>query len=164
MSTSEATAERAEAEKPISANFARSAVTHVKPNVVPSRTIRWHCGIDDGIVVVVVVDYWRLVMAPAPELMTVDDYFAFTPFSLKPMELIYGAVRIADAPLPRHQSAVAELFRSLDGHVRSRKLGKIWLSPLDVCPERSLGADCSTGSVSAVLPGFTSSLDEILEE
>src|SRR2546422_3219976 len=31
-------------------------------------------------------------------------------------------------------------------------------------PERSLGADCSTGSVSAVLPPFTSSLDEILEE
>ena len=71
-------------------------------------------------------------MAPAPELMTVDDYFAYTPFSLKPMELIYGAVRVADAPLPRHQSAVAELFRSLDAHVRSRKLGKMWLSPLDV--------------------------------
>ena len=65
MSTSEATAERAEAaEKAISANFARSAVTYVKPNVVPSRTIRLHCGIDDGIVVIVMVDYWRLVMRP----------------------------------------------------------------------------------------------------
>src|SRR2546425_13172073 len=31
-------------------------------------------------------------------------------------------------------------------------------------PERSPRADCSTGFVSAVLPGFTSSLDEILEE
>jgi len=97
-----------------------------------SRTIRLHSGIDDGIVVVVMVDYWRLVMAPAPELMTVDDYFAYTPFSLKPMELIYGAVRVADSPLPRHQSAVAELFRSLDAHVRSRTLGRMWLSPLDV--------------------------------
>ena len=71
-------------------------------------------------------------MAPAPELMTVDDYFAYTPFSLKPMELIYGAVRVADSPLPRHQSAVAELFRSLDAHVRNRTLGRMWLSPLDV--------------------------------
>src|SRR3989449_8151431 len=73
--------------------------------------------------------------------MTVDDYFAFTPFSLKPMELIYGAVRVADSPLPRHQSAVAELFRSLDGHVRSRKLGKIWLSPLDVVLNDRLALD-----------------------
>lgn len=71
-------------------------------------------------------------MAPAPELMTVDDYFAYTPLTPKPMELIYGAVRVADAPKPRHQSAVAELFRALDAHVRSRKLGKMWLSPLDV--------------------------------
>jgi Uma2 family endonuclease len=71
-------------------------------------------------------------MAPAPELMTVDEYFAYTPLTLKPMELIRGAVRVADAPMPRHQSAVAELFRALDAHVRSRRLGKVWLSPLDV--------------------------------
>jgi Uma2 family endonuclease len=64
--------------------------------------------------------------------MTVDEYFAYTPYSLKPMELIHGAVRVADAPKPRHQSAVAELFRALDAHVRARKLGKMWLSPLDV--------------------------------
>jgi Uma2 family endonuclease len=78
------------------------------------------------------MDYWRLVMAPAPDLMTVDDYFAYTPYSLKPMELIDGALRVADSPMPRHQSAVAELFRALDAHVRSRRLGRMWLSPLDV--------------------------------
>jgi len=78
------------------------------------------------------MDYWRLALAPAPGLMTVDEYFAYTPYSLKPMELIHGAVRVADAPKPRHQSAVAELFRALDAHVRARRLGKMWLSPLDV--------------------------------
>jgi Uma2 family endonuclease len=78
------------------------------------------------------IDYWRLAMVPGPGLMTVDEYFAYTPYTLKPMELIHGAVRVADAPKARHQSAVAELFRALDAHVRSRGLGKMWLSPLDV--------------------------------
>jgi Uma2 family endonuclease len=67
----------------------------------------------------------------APRLMTVDEYFK-TPEALTPMELIYGALRVADAPTPRHQSAVACLFRSLDAHVRARRLGEIWLAPLDV--------------------------------
>lgn len=67
----------------------------------------------------------------APRLMTVDDYFK-TPETVAPMELIYGALRVAAAPSPRHQSAVASLFRSLDAHVRARRLGDVWLSPLDV--------------------------------
>jgi len=74
----------------------------------------------------------REAVTPAPELMTVDDYFTRTETTSKPMELIYGAVRVAESPLPRHQSAVAELFRALDPHVRSRSLGRMWLSPLDV--------------------------------
>ena len=71
-------------------------------------------------------------MSPGPELMTVEDYFAYTPTTLKPMELIYGVLRVADSPSPRHQSAVAELFRALDPHVRERRLGRMWLAPLDV--------------------------------
>ena len=71
-------------------------------------------------------------MAPAPDLMTVDDYFASTPYSLKPMELIYGALRVADSPMPRHQSAVLQLLLALDAHVRPRDLGRMWVSPLDV--------------------------------
>jgi Uma2 family endonuclease len=80
------------------------------------------------------LDYWkrRKVVAPAPELMTVDDYFSKTPRRLSPAELIYGAIRLADAPMPRHQSAVACLFRALDRHVREHALGRMWLAPLDV--------------------------------
>ena len=55
-----------------------------------------------------------------------------TPLRLLPAELIYGAMRVADSPLPRHQEAVAQLFRVLDAHVRERELGQMWLAPLDV--------------------------------
>src|SRR5439155_23721344 len=45
---------------------------------------------------------------------------------------IYGALRVADSPMPRHQSAVLQLLLALDGHVRPRDLGRMWLAPLDV--------------------------------
>jgi Uma2 family endonuclease len=48
------------------------------------------------------------------------------------MELVYGVLRVADAPTPRHQSAVGQLFFALERHVRERRLGRVWLSPLDV--------------------------------
>ena len=70
-------------------------------------------------------------MAAAPRLMTVEDYFN-TPETVQPTELVFGALRVADSPTPRHQSAVADLFRALDAHVRERGIGKVWLSPLDV--------------------------------
>jgi Uma2 family endonuclease len=63
--------------------------------------------------------------------MTVDDYFN-TPETAKPRELVFGALRVADAPTPRHQAAVAQLFRALDAHVREHDLGEMWLAPLDV--------------------------------
>lgn len=70
-------------------------------------------------------------MAAAPKLMTIDDYFA-TPESLAPTELAFGVLRVADSPSARHQSAVLDLLLALDRHVRDRKLGRMWLSPLDV--------------------------------
>jgi Uma2 family endonuclease len=70
-------------------------------------------------------------MPAAPRLMTVDDYFA-TPETVVPAELAFGVLRVADAPTPRHQSAVFQLAMALEGHVRERRLGKIWVSPLDV--------------------------------
>ena len=70
-------------------------------------------------------------MAPAPPLMTIRDYFS-TPVTVKPMELARGALRVRDAPSPRHQSAVACLFRALDAHVREQAAGEMWLAPLDI--------------------------------
>lgn len=67
----------------------------------------------------------------APRLMTVDEYFR-TPETVRPMELAFGVLRVADSPTPRHQAAVAELFLALNAHVEERDLGRVWLSPLDV--------------------------------
>ena len=87
---------------------------------------------DDGIVVVAM----KGSTMAGPKLMTVDDYFA-TPETVRPAELAFGVLRVADSPTPRHQSMVAQLFRALDTHVRSRQLGQIWLAPLDVVLDAS---------------------------
>jgi Uma2 family endonuclease len=71
-------------------------------------------------------------MAPAPVLMTVDDYFNKTPETVKPMELVYGLLRAAESPTPRHQSAVMQLLLALNAHVTERQLGQMWVAPLDV--------------------------------
>lgn len=78
-------------------------------------------------------------MAPASPLMTVDEYF-HTPETVLPAELAFGIMHVADAPTPRHQSAVADLFLALERHTREHDLGRIWLSPLDVVldPDKAL--------------------------
>jgi Uma2 family endonuclease len=77
-------------------------------------------------------------MAPAP-LLTVDEYFR-TPETLRPTELVFGAMRVADSPSVRHQQAVGAFYLELARHVRDRRLGQVLLSPLDVVldPERAL--------------------------
>jgi len=67
----------------------------------------------------------------APKLMTVDEYLR-APETVLPAELRFGALRVAEAPTPWHQSVVASLFRALDAYVRVRGIGEMWLSPLDV--------------------------------
>lgn len=63
--------------------------------------------------------------------MTTEEYFR-TPETKQPTELIYGALRVADSPMPQHQAAVGDFFMALATHVRDRSLGDIWLSPLDI--------------------------------
>jgi Uma2 family endonuclease len=69
-------------------------------------------------------------MAPAP-MMTVDQYFR-TPETLRPAELAYGALRVAEAPSVRHQQAVGAFHLAVSRHVRQRRLGYVLLSPVDV--------------------------------
>lgn len=69
-------------------------------------------------------------MAPAPMLTT--DAYLKTPETVQPTEVIYGALRVADAPSVRHQQAVCAFLLALAPHVRDRRLGRVLLSPLDV--------------------------------
>ena len=66
-------------------------------------------------------------MAPAPA-MTTNDYLR-TPETVRPQELIFGALRCADAPTPRHQSAVLAFGLALAPFVRANLLGRVYLSP-----------------------------------
>lgn len=91
-----------------------------------ARSSRLKLAGDDEIVVVMGDS-----MAAAPTLMTIDDYFA-TPESLAPTELAFGVLRVADSPSARHQSVVLDLLIALDHHVREKRLGRMWVSPLDV--------------------------------
>ena len=67
---------------------------------------------------------------PAP-VMTTDDYFR-TPESVLPQELAYGTFRVAEAPTARHQTAVFSFGLALAPFVREHRLGRIYLSPVDV--------------------------------
>lgn len=69
-------------------------------------------------------------MAPAP-LLTTDEYLR-TEETLQPTEVIYGALRVAEAPTVRHQQALCAFLLALAPHVRERRLGTVLLSPLDV--------------------------------
>jgi Uma2 family endonuclease len=73
----------------------------------------------------------RKVAMPQDQMMTTAEYLR-TPESLMPTELIYGTLRVAESPLPRHQAVVLDLAMALTSHVQERRLGQIWISPLDV--------------------------------
>ena len=81
---------------------------------------------DDGIV----VGMEGSLVTPAPA-MTVEEYLR-TPESVLPQELVYGRWRAADAPTPRHQSAVFALALALNRYARRTQSGRIYLAPVDV--------------------------------
>ena len=69
-------------------------------------------------------------MSPAP-LLTTEEYLQ-TPETLQPTEVIYGALRVAESPTPRHQQAVGAFYFALRQHTRARRLGTVFVSPLDI--------------------------------
>ena len=56
---------------------------------------------------------------PQEQMMTTAEYLR-TPESLVPTELIYGKLRVAESPLPRHQAVVLDLTLALVSHVQER--------------------------------------------
>ncbi|MEO6212306.1 MAG: Uma2 family endonuclease [Vicinamibacterales bacterium] len=56
-----------------------------------------------------------------------------------PQELVYGVVREAAAPTPGHQWAVGDIYHCLRPYLEQRRLGRIWVSPIDVVLDRERG-------------------------
>ena len=71
---------------------------------------------------------------PAPPLTTAE--YLRTPETLLPQELVYGLVRDAAAPTPKHQWAVGDVYRCLWKHLSETGIGRIWTSPIDVILDR----------------------------
>ena len=67
--------------------------------------------------------------------MTLMEYFN-TPETLLPQELIYGQVRVQDAPFVSHQRVVLKLAMALDVHTRRHLEGEVFVAPIDVVLDR----------------------------
>src|SRR5438094_10193330 len=70
-------------------------------------------------------------MADRAILLTYRDYCEL-PDDGRRYEVHDGELSVTPAPNPRHQRLVGALYRALFGHVRSRALGEVLLSPIDV--------------------------------
>jgi len=68
-------------------------------------------------------------------MMTTADYFA-TPETVKPAELAYGVLRVADAPVVRHQRVVRDLTIRLTAFTTEHGLGEVLPAPIDVVLDR----------------------------
>jgi Uma2 family endonuclease len=67
--------------------------------------------------------------------LTTEEYLR-TPETLLPQELIYGFVRDAAAPAPRHQSVVLRLVIALVRYMERHPVGQVWPAPIDVILDR----------------------------
>lgn len=67
--------------------------------------------------------------------MTIAEYFA-TPESLIPQELIFGVMRVADAPFVNHQRLVLRLATALQAHAEQTGAGEVFVAPIDVVLDR----------------------------
>ncbi|MDX2165576.1 MAG: Uma2 family endonuclease [Deltaproteobacteria bacterium] len=62
-----------------------------------------------------------------------------TPDDGQRWEVIDGEVYVSPAPSLRHQDVVLSLAVLLSAHVRRHRLGKVWVSPIEVALERPTG-------------------------
>jgi len=63
--------------------------------------------------------------------MTTAEYFA-TLETVRPTELAYGVLRVADAPVVRHQRVVRDLTIVLTAFTKEHGLGEVLPAPIDV--------------------------------
>ena len=70
-------------------------------------------------------------MCPLRVILTYKDYEAL-PNDGRRYEIHEGELSVTPAPTPRHQLVSANLFRVLDAHVETRRLGKVLYAPIDV--------------------------------
>lgn len=79
----------------------------------------------------------------AKRLWTFDEMVAELPESNLPMELWDGELIMSPTPVPNHQRVVSRFFKLLDSFVAEKKLGEVFISPLDVIltPKRVIQPD-----------------------
>lgn len=70
--------------------------------------------------------------------MTLVEYFN-TEETLLPEELIYGAVRVAEAPSVHHQRVVLRLAMALEHHAQTTGAGEVFVAPIDIVFDRDRG-------------------------
>jgi Uma2 family endonuclease len=68
----------------------------------------------------------------ARRLWTYDEMVAELPETNLPVELWDGELIMSPTPRPNHQEITFQFARALAGFVEARKLGVVYLSPLDV--------------------------------
>jgi len=68
--------------------------------------------------------------------MTLTDYFN-TPETVLPQELIYGHIRVAEAPFVSHQRVVLNVAIAMETHARTHGSGEVFVSPIDVVLDRN---------------------------
>lgn len=73
-----------------------------------------------------------LPKARAQRLWTYDEMLVELPESNLPVELWDGEIVRSPTPNPVHQTIVGAVYREMDGFVRDHKVGRVFLSPLDV--------------------------------
>lgn len=70
--------------------------------------------------------------------MTTAEYLR-TPETVLPRELVYGALRTADAPRIAHQRVVRNLVLALVPFVERHRLGEVLFAPMDVVLDAAAG-------------------------
>ncbi len=70
--------------------------------------------------------------------MTTAEYLQ-TQETVLPRELVYGRLRVADAPSTSHQRAVRDLALALAPWVRDHRLGEVFFAPMDVILDEAEG-------------------------